>query len=54
MPNEYYYSLTHSSEPDLRQCLIYDSATKNARLIGVEYMNPKAVYETLGEGEQKL
>lgn len=39
---------------DLRQCLIYDSATENARLIGVEYMIPKEVYETLDKEEQKL
>ena len=26
---------------DLRQCLVYDSNSPNARLIGVEYMIPK-------------
>ena len=39
---------------DLRQCLIYDSAAPDARLIGVEYMVPKRVYETFGADEQKL
>lgn len=39
---------------DLRQCLIYDSCQPNARLIGVEYMVPKHVYETLDAEEQKL
>lgn len=39
---------------DLRQCLIYDSSNENARLIGVEYMIPKHVYETLDIEEQKL
>ncbi|KAK5094061.1 hypothetical protein LTR70_005503 [Exophiala xenobiotica] len=39
---------------DLRQCLIYDSGKKDARLIGVEYMVPKHVYETLDPEEQKL
>lgn len=39
---------------DLRQCLLYDSAAKNARLIGVEYMIPKETYETLEPEEQKL
>jgi len=39
---------------DLRQCLIYDSGGKDARLIGVEYMIPKQVYETLDVDEQKL
>ncbi|KAB2575779.1 Oil body-associated protein 1B [Lasiodiplodia theobromae] len=39
---------------DLRECLIYDSHEKNARLIGVEYMVPKHVYETFPPEEQKL
>lgn len=39
---------------DLRQCLIYDSHEKDARLIGVEYMIPRHVYETLPDEEKKL
>ena len=39
---------------DLRQCLIYDSNKPDARLIGVEYMVPKHVYEKLDPEEQKL
>jgi len=39
---------------DLRQCLIYDSCTPNARLIGIEYMIPKSKYLTLPPEEQKL
>lgn len=39
---------------DLRQCLIYDSCQPNARLIGVEYMIPRNVYEKLDAEEQKL
>ncbi|MCJ1311182.1 hypothetical protein MMC25_004853 [Agyrium rufum] len=39
---------------DLRQCLIYDSNKSDARLIGVEYMIPKHVYEKLDPEEQKL
>ncbi|WEW61032.1 hypothetical protein PRK78_006521 [Emydomyces testavorans] len=39
---------------DFRQCLIYDSAEKNARLIGVEYMVTPKIYETLPEEERKL
>lgn len=39
---------------DLRQCLIYDSHEKDAKLIGVEYMVPKNVYETFDTEEQKL
>ena len=42
------------TERDLRQCLIYDSCKEDARLIGVEYMIPKAKYETLDAEEQKL
>lgn len=44
---------THQS-PGLRQCLIYDSADKKARLIGVEYMIPISRYETLPAEEKKL
>ncbi len=39
---------------DLRQCLIYDTNEKDARLIGVEFMVPRHVYETLDAEEQKL
>jgi len=39
---------------DLRQCLIYDTNENDARLIGVEFMVPKHVYETLDAEEQKL
>ncbi|GAD95653.1 DUF1264 domain-containing protein [Paecilomyces variotii No. 5] len=39
---------------DLRQCLIYDSHEKDARLIGVEYMIPKETYLTLPDDEKKL
>ncbi|KIX94129.1 uncharacterized protein Z520_10155 [Fonsecaea multimorphosa CBS 102226] len=38
---------------DLRQCLIYDSCKPGARLIGVEFMIPKARYEALDPQEQK-
>ena len=44
---------SHISE-DLRQCLVYDSAKKDASLIGVEYMIPRRVYETLDAKEQRL
>jgi ABC-type sulfate transport system substrate-binding protein len=39
---------------DVRQCLIYDSAAKNARLIGVEYMITRELYEGLEPEEQKM
>ncbi|KAL1956028.1 hypothetical protein VTO42DRAFT_7843 [Malbranchea cinnamomea] len=39
---------------DMRQCLIYDSPSKNARLIGIEYMITPRVYESLPQAERKL
>jgi hypothetical protein len=39
---------------DIRQCVLYDSPEKNARLIGVEYMITPRLYETLDEEERKL
>ena len=39
---------------DLRQCLIYDSSGPDAKLIGVEYMVPRHVYDILDPEEQKL
>ncbi|KAM3071895.1 hypothetical protein ACMFMG_009743 [Clarireedia jacksonii] len=44
---------THLSA-DLRQCLIYDTPTNPARLIGVEYMITRKLFETLPEEERKL
>ncbi|KAJ5799025.1 uncharacterized protein N7503_006530 [Penicillium pulvis] len=41
-------------QKDLRQCLIYDSPDKEARLIGVEYMIPKHLFLTLPDEEKKL
>lgn len=41
-------------QKDLRQCLIYDSPDKEARLIGVEYMIPKHLFPTLPDEEKKL
>jgi hypothetical protein len=41
-------------QADLRQCLIYDSHEKDARLIGVEYMVPGDVYRTFPDEEKKL
>lgn len=50
---EAHHFCSHVSK-DLRQCLIYDSCSPSARLIGVEYMVPKHVYEKLDPEEQKL
>ncbi|CAI7620079.1 unnamed protein product [Penicillium bialowiezense] len=44
---------THLTE-DVRQCLIYDSPEKLARLIGVEYMVSPRIFATLPEEERKL
>lgn len=44
---------THLNE-DVRQCLIYDTPSANARLIGVEYMISAALYKTLDHEERKL
>ncbi|KAM3521925.1 hypothetical protein NHJ13051_005978 [Beauveria bassiana] len=39
---------------DVRQCLLYDSAEPDARLIGVEYMIAPELFDTLSSEEQKL
>ncbi|PUU78124.1 hypothetical protein B9Z19DRAFT_107702 [Tuber borchii] len=39
---------------DIRQCIIYDSPEKNARLIGIEYMITPRLYESLSEEERRL
>lgn len=44
---------SHLNE-DVRQCLLYDSADANARLIGVEYMVSPKVFETLPDDEKRL
>ena len=40
--------------PDVFQCVIYDSAEKNARLIGVEYIISEALFRQLPPEEKKL
>ncbi|KAJ8064601.1 hypothetical protein OCU04_006931 [Sclerotinia nivalis] len=44
---------THLSG-EVRQCLIYDAPKNPARLIGIEYMITRRLYEKLGEEERKL
>ena len=39
---------------DVRQCLIYDAPTPNARLIGIEYMITPRLYATLPTDERAL
>jgi hypothetical protein len=38
----------------MRQCIIYDSADNNARLIGIEYIISRRLFESLPEEEKKL
>ncbi|KAL5332542.1 hypothetical protein BJX70DRAFT_126951 [Aspergillus crustosus] len=44
---------THLTE-DLRQCLIYDTPSPNARLIGIEYMVSPRLFATLPQEERRL
>lgn len=52
--------LKHSAElifipdDDVRQCLLYDSAESDARLIGIEYMITPELFDALSPEEQKL
>ncbi|KAG5930439.1 hypothetical protein E4U42_001362 [Claviceps africana] len=39
---------------DVRQCLIYDSPDRNARLIGIEYMIAPHLFEALPQDERRL
>jgi hypothetical protein len=39
---------------DIRQCILYDSPSKDARLIGIEYMITPRLYETLPADERAL
>ncbi|KAI5793068.1 hypothetical protein EDC01DRAFT_690521 [Geopyxis carbonaria] len=52
-PIEVHHYCTHLTTT-LRQCLLYDSPSASARLIGVEYMIAPSVYATLPEDERKL
>lgn len=40
--------------PDLHQCVIYDSDSPDAKLIGIEYIITEETYNTLDPEEQKL
>lgn len=50
---EAHHYCTHYNQ-DMRQCLIYDSPEKNARLIGVEYIVSEKVFQGLPDEEKKL
>lgn len=44
---------SHRNE-EMRQCVIYDSDAPDARLIGVEYIISRRLYEGLPEEEKRL
>ncbi|KAF9039291.1 hypothetical protein BJ165DRAFT_1497308 [Panaeolus papilionaceus] len=50
---EAFHYCGHLNE-DVRQCLIYDSDAKDAKLIGVEYMITPKLYESLEPSERRL
>ena len=52
-PVEANHYCAHLNE-DVRQCIIYDSPEKNARLIGIEYLIKPHLYEKLDPEERKL
>jgi len=49
---ETHHYCTHINE-DMRQCLLYDSEEKNARLLGVEYMVSERLFRTLPPEEKQ-
>ena len=51
MEAHHYCSCTND---EVRQCVIYDSADSNARLIGIEYIISRRLFESLPEEEKKL
>lgn len=50
---EAHHYCTHYNQ-DMRQCLIYDSPEKNARLIGVEYIVSEKLFQGLPDEEKKF
>lgn len=50
---EAHHYCSHLNE-EVRQCIIYDSANNNARLIGIEYIISRRLFESLPEEEKKL
>ena len=49
---EAHHYCTHLNE-EVRQCIVYDSNDANARLIGVEYIISRRLFEALPEEEKK-
>ena len=50
---EAHHFCAHQNE-EMRQCLIYDSPEKKARLIGLEYIISENLYLTLPDQEKRL
>lgn len=50
---EAYHLCAHLNE-DFKQCAIYDSDKKDARLIGVEYIISERLFQQLPEAERRL
>ena len=50
-----HYCVAHSGNhgEQMFQCILFDSTDKNAKLIGVEYIVPDAVFRKLPEAEKK-
>lgn len=49
---EAHHYCTHVNE-EVRQCIIFDNDDKNARLIGIEYIISRRLFEQLPEEEKK-
>ncbi|KAI1305600.1 hypothetical protein EDD11_004891 [Mortierella claussenii] len=43
----------HMIDEDRRQCIIYDSDSENAKLIGIEYVISEKLFKSLDENEKK-
>jgi hypothetical protein len=49
----HYCGMRGEGEHEMMQCLLYDSATPGAKLLGVEYMVPDKLFRSLPDEEKK-
>lgn len=49
----HYCGMRGEGEHEMMQCLLYDSATPGAKLLGVEYMVPDKLFRSMPEEEKK-
>jgi hypothetical protein len=49
----HYCGMRGEGEHEMMQCLLYDSATAGAKLLGVEYMVPDKLFRSLPDEEKK-